>query len=122
MHQCGIHFDVDDVMYGCGGKVSLKNNNDKEIVGYVLGKTRTTLKVKLVSNKLVSVKRPQFDDKFHVYRFRTTQNSVRIDNDNYILTEYHPIRLLISKTQNSIKLTLNHIVFDQKNEIALMMT
>ena len=111
-------------MYGCSGKVFLRdnNNNNRSIIGYVLRETRTTLKVKLASNKVVSIKRPPFDKDLHVYRCGISQNNVIIDNNNYNLMEYHPIRLLISKSQNSIKITLNRVVFDQKNEIALMMT
>ena len=124
MRQCGVYFDVDNVMYGCSGKVFLRdnNNNNRSIVGCVLRETRTTLKVKLASNKVVSIKRPPFDKDLHVHRYGITQNNIVIDNNNYNLTEYHPIRLLISKTRNSIKLTLNRVVFDQNDEIALMMT
>ena len=109
-------------MYGCSGKVFLRdnNNNNRSIVGYVLRETRTTLKVKLASNKVVSIERLQFDKELHVYCSGITQNNIIIDNNNYNLTEYHPIRLLISKTQNSIKLTLNHVVFDQNNKITLI--
>ena len=74
-------------MCGCGRKVFLsdKNNNDYgSIVRHVLGKTRITLKVKLASNGAVSIKRPQFDKEFHVHCHGTTQNNVRIDDDDYI--------------------------------------
>ena len=111
-------------MCGCSGKVFLRDNdeNNRSVIGYFLRETRTTLKVKLASNEVVSIKRLPFDKDRHVHRCGITQNNIAIDNNDCNLTEYHPIRLLISKTRNSIKLTLNCVVFDQNDKIAPMMT
>ena len=39
MGQCGVTFEKDNILFCCSGKVSLKNRNNKNVVGFVVNET-----------------------------------------------------------------------------------
>ena len=64
---------------------------------------------------MVSINRPKFDEESQQYK---------LDGDNryrkYYIKQYNPIRLLISKSRNSIRITLNCFVVDDDNNLLII--
>ena len=119
--QCGAAFEIDDVVYCCAGKLFM-NANNKHVVGYIVDETRCNWIVKLdCSSSNISIKKLELNKTTQQYTVDSAQNNTKIGRTRYKVKEYHPIRILISKTRCAWKITLNCLVLDENNNIVTMM-
>ena len=94
----------------CCGKVNIVYDR-KNIIGYIIGESKERWKILLASNIIV-YKKPLFfskEDGDYIYP----------SLGKYVITMYHPIRILMKVNGRGMKITLNRVAYKKQEMITM---
>jgi len=104
----GLNRVRDDIVHSCCGKVSVTNNRTRiSIIGYILEKEKDKWKVRMTNNVEILITPAIFDYNEKKYRLR-----IKYEGEDWYITQYWPIRLMVEINKCTMRYTLNRVAFN----------